>query len=149
MRDPPFFPHGTRPCDTGNSPEHRRNHARPAEANGSEKPCLFNKRIIFRGAEKCCRNVTAVRYDRRARRAERAGRSFIGIGVRMRLRRSETFHRTHERGTEGIFVILPPSLPYIETISPRSDPKSLIFVTLAIQIWKNAPGQSGPPDRAI
>src|SRR3954466_2717796 len=52
------------------------------------KPRLFNKRIILWGAEKCCRNVTAVRYDRRARRAERVGRSFVGIGVRMQLRRT-------------------------------------------------------------
>src|ERR1043165_9920787 len=54
------------------------------------KPRLFNKRIILWGAEKCSRNVTAVRYDRRARRAERMGRSFTRIGVRMQLRRSRT-----------------------------------------------------------
>src|SRR3954465_9792280 len=51
---------------------------------------LFNKRIILWGAEKCCWNVTAVRYDRRARRAERAGRSFTRIGVRTESRRSRT-----------------------------------------------------------
>src|SRR3954462_15530039 len=81
----------------------------------NEKPRLFNKRIIFRVPEKCCRNVTAVRYDRRARRAERAGRSYIGIGVRTQLRRSEPFHRTHERGTGGIFVNRADHLPYLET----------------------------------
>src|SRR4051812_27910579 len=53
-----------------------------------QKPRLFNKRIILWGAEKSCRNVVAVRYDRRARRAERVGRSFVGIGVRMQLRRT-------------------------------------------------------------
>src|SRR3954468_16731082 len=54
------------------------------------KPCLFNKRIILWDAEKCCRNVTAVRYDRRARRAEPLVRDFVGIGVRTESRRSRT-----------------------------------------------------------
>src|SRR3954469_11764981 len=84
------------------SPEHRRNQRETCRSQRNEKPRLFNKRIIFRVAEKCCRNVTAVRYDRRTRHAERVGRSFIGIGVRMRLRRSETFHRTRE-GFRGYF----------------------------------------------
>src|SRR4051812_46706293 len=69
--------------------------SRPRETSRSqrnEKPRLFNKRIIFRVAGKCCQNVTAVRYNRRARRAERVVRDFVGIGVRTESRRSETFH---------------------------------------------------------
>src|ERR1041384_7292838 len=65
------------------------------------KPCLFNKRIILWVAEKCCQNVTAVRYDRRARRAERVGRSFVGIGVRMQLRRSVTRSPDAREGYRG------------------------------------------------
>src|SRR3954466_13504177 len=67
--------------------------SQPAQVQPSppdRKPRLFNKRIILWGAEKCCRNVTAVRYDRRAQRAERVGRSFTRIGIRMQLRRSRT-----------------------------------------------------------
>src|SRR3954470_22888670 len=55
------------------------------------KPRLFNKRIILWAPEKCCRNVTAVRYDRRARRAELVVRDFVGIGVRTESRRSRTY----------------------------------------------------------
>ena len=62
---------------------------------------LFNKRIILWVAEKCCRNVTAVRYDRRARRTERVGRSFIGIGFRMQLRRSRTRSPDTREGYRG------------------------------------------------
>src|SRR4051812_43730570 len=79
--------------------------SQPRETSRSqryEKPRLFNKRIIFRVTGKCCRNVTAVRYDRRARRAERVVRDFVGIGVRTESRRSETFHRTRE-GYPGVF----------------------------------------------
>src|SRR3954466_1757485 len=97
MRDRPFSPRHT----TVATPGFTRAPSQPRETSRSQrygKPRLFNKRIIFRVAEKCCQNVTAVRYDRRARRAERAGQSFIGIGVRMRLRRSEPFYRTRERG---------------------------------------------------
>src|SRR3954469_1530490 len=90
MRDRPFFPHGTRLCGTGISPEHRRYRHRTSRSQRNGKPRLFNKWIIFRVAGKCCRNVTAVRYDRRARRAEHVGRSFTQIGVRMQLRRSRT-----------------------------------------------------------
>src|SRR4051812_32698910 len=100
MRDPPF---STTAHDFA-TPGFTRAPSQPRETSRSQrngKPRLFNKRIIFRVAEKYCQNVTAVRYDRRARRAERVGRSFIGIGVRMRLRRSEPFHRTRERGIGG------------------------------------------------
>src|SRR4051812_41229716 len=55
------------------------------------KPRLFNKRIILWVAEKCCRNFTAVRYDRRSGRAERVGRSFVRIGVRTESRRSRMY----------------------------------------------------------
>src|SRR4051812_42644199 len=91
-----------------------------------KKTHLFNKRIIFWVAEKCCRNVVAVRYDRRARRAERAGRSFIGIGARMRLRRSETFYRTRE-GYPGLFSSSgqPPTL--FRDPPPQIRLQSLIF----------------------
>src|ERR1043165_6094384 len=88
---------GDRPLPPGHSTLRHRDFTRapslPAQDQPSppdRKPRLFNKRIILWGTEKCCRNVTAVRYDRRARRAERVGRSFIGIGVRMQLRRSRT-----------------------------------------------------------
>src|ERR1043165_639877 len=72
------------------TPEHRRNRHRTSHRHPDRKPRLFNKRIILWGTEKCCQNVTAVSYDRRAQRAERVGRSFVGIGVRMQLRRSRT-----------------------------------------------------------
>src|SRR3954468_4508479 len=63
------------------------------------KPRSFNKRIILWGAEKCSRNVTAVRYDRRARRAERVVRSFVGIGAVCNFGGPERIPRTPERGT--------------------------------------------------
>src|SRR4051812_10141911 len=110
MRDRPFSPS----AHDFATPGFTRALSQPRETSRSqrnEKPRLFNKWIIFRVAKKCCRNVTVVRYDRRARRAERAGRSFIGIGVRMQLWRSETFHRTHERGSRGIFVIRAATYP--------------------------------------
>src|SRR3954465_14455238 len=82
------------------------------------KPRLFNKRIILWGAKKCFRNVTAVRYDRRARRAERVGRSFVRIGVRTKSRRSRTRSpdaRERYRGHLRKQASLP--LPYIKTTS--------------------------------
>src|SRR4051812_18282677 len=89
MRDRPFTPrHMT--CAT---PGFTRAPSQPAQDQPSppdRKPRLFNKRIILWGAEKCCRNVTAVRYDRRARRAERVVRDFVGIRVRTESRRSRT-----------------------------------------------------------
>src|ERR1044072_1095981 len=89
MRDRPFTQRHT----TVATPGFTRAPSQPTQDQPSppeRKPRLFNKRIILWGAEKCCRNVTAVRYDRRARRAERVGRSFTRIGVRMQLRRSRT-----------------------------------------------------------
>src|SRR3954462_3684682 len=65
------------------------------------KPRLFNKRIILWGAKKCCRNVTAVRYDQRARRAERVVRDFVGIGVRAESRRSRTYSPDAREGYRG------------------------------------------------
>src|ERR1044072_1160509 len=118
MRDRPFTQRHT----TVATPGFTRAPSQPAQDQPSppeRKPRLFNKRIILWGAEKCCRNVTVVRYDRRARLAERVGRSFVGIGVRMHLRRSRPRSPdTRERkpvAIGGIFVILPPSLPYIMT----------------------------------
>src|ERR1043165_3559173 len=89
MRDQPFPPWHTT-CAT---PGFTRAPSQPAQDQPSPpklKPRLFNRRIILWVAEKCCRNVTAVRNDQRARRAEHAGRSFVRIGVRMQLRRSRT-----------------------------------------------------------
>src|SRR3954463_11931585 len=91
------------------TPGYTRAPSQPAQDQPSpseRKPRLFNKRIILWVAEKCCRNVTAVRYDRRARRAERVGRSFVGIGVRMQLRRSRTRSpdaREGYRRSSGVF----------------------------------------------
>src|SRR3954469_855485 len=102
MRDRPFSPS----AHDFATPGVNRAPSQPHETSRSqrnEKPRLFNKRIIFRAPEKCCRNVTAVRYDRRARRAELAGRSFIGIGVRMRLRRSRTYSPDAREGYRGYF----------------------------------------------
>src|SRR3954467_4042750 len=70
------------------------------------KPRLFNKRIILWAIEKCSRNVTAVRYDRRARRAERVVRDFVGIGVRTESRRSRTYSPDAREGyriSSGVF----------------------------------------------
>src|SRR3954465_5545910 len=67
--------------------------SQPAQVQPSppdRKTRLFNKRIILWGAEKCCRNVTAVRPARRARRAERVVRDFVGIGLHTESRRSRT-----------------------------------------------------------
>src|SRR3954463_15392898 len=101
MRDRPFSPS----AHDFATPGFTRAPSQPRETSRNqrnEKPRLFNKRIIFRVAEKCRRIVTAVRYDRRARRAERVVRDFVGIGVRTESRRSETFHRTRE-GYPGVF----------------------------------------------
>src|ERR1043165_8819709 len=88
-RDRPFPPwHMT--CAT---PGFTRAPSQPAQVQPSppdRKPRLFNKEIILLGAGKCSRNFTTERYDRRAQRAERVGRSFVKIGVHMHLRRSET-----------------------------------------------------------
>src|ERR1043165_1956770 len=76
MRDRPFPPRHTT-CAT---PDFTRASSLPAQDQPSpsdQKPRLFNKRIILWGAEKSCRNVTAVIYDRRTRRTERVGRSFF------------------------------------------------------------------------
>src|SRR4051812_22939206 len=77
-------------CDTGFHPSTVATGTSPAIVTGTQTR-LFNKRIILWAPENCCRNVTAVRYGRRAQRAERVGRSFIGIGVRTESRRSRTF----------------------------------------------------------
>src|SRR3954465_13654245 len=85
MRDRPFPPRHTT-CAT---PGFTRAPSQPAQDQPSppeRETRLFNKWIILWGAEKCCRNVTAVRYDRRARRAECVVRDFVGIGVRMESR---------------------------------------------------------------
>src|SRR3954468_21513720 len=105
MRDRPF-PTRQTTCAT---PGFTRAPSQPAQDQPSppdRKPRLFNKRIILWVAEKCCRNVTAVRYDRRARRAERVVRDFVGIGVRMQLRRSRTSSpdtREGYRRSSGVF----------------------------------------------
>src|SRR4051812_952608 len=118
MRDRPF-PQWHTTCAT---PGFTRAPSQPAQDQPSppeRKPRLLHKRIILWGAEKCCRNVTAVRYDRRARRAERVVRDFVGIGVRTESRRSRTYSPDAREGVPkvigGIFVILPPILPYILT----------------------------------
>src|SRR3954469_5578538 len=72
----PFPPRHTT-CAT---PGFTRAPSQPAQDQPSppdRKPRLLNKRIILCGTKKCCRNVTILRYDRRARRAERAGQSFV------------------------------------------------------------------------
>src|SRR3954463_15856943 len=100
MRDRPF-PQLHTNCAT---PGYTRAPSQPAQDQPSppeRKPRLFNKRIILWGAEKCCRNVTAVRYDRRARRAERVVRDFIGIGVRTESRRSRTSSPDAREGYRG------------------------------------------------
>src|SRR3954464_8410540 len=100
MRDRPFPPRHTT-CAT---PGFTRAPSQPAQDQPSppdRKPCLFNKRIILWGAEKCCRNVTAVRYDRRARRAERVVRDFVGIEVRTESRRSRTYSPDAREGYRG------------------------------------------------
>ena len=149
MRDRPFPPRHTT-CAT---PGFTRAPSQPAQVQPTppeRKPHLFNKRIILWGAEKCCRNVTSVRNDRRARRAERVGRSFTRIGVRMQLRRSQTFHRTRERGTEGICVNWLANLPYIESTHPQIWKNIPIFAAPnpSPQIWIWAI-RSGPSDRPI
>src|ERR1044071_7742655 len=100
MRDRPF-PQRHMTCAT---PGFTRAPSQPAQDQPSppdRKPRLFNIRIILWGTEKCCRNVTAVRYDRRARRAERVGRNFVGIGVRMQLRQSRTYSPDARERTPG------------------------------------------------
>ena len=107
---PPYFLY--RMCDRPFPPRHTtcatsgftRAPSQPAQAQPSppeRKPHLFNKRIILWGAKKCCQNVIAVRYDRRARRVERVDRSFVGIGVHMHLWRSRLRSLDAREGTEG------------------------------------------------
>ena len=114
------------------------------------KPCLFNKRIILWGAEKCCRNVTAVRYDRRARRAERVGRSFVGIGVRMQLRRSRTFSpdaREGYRWSSGVFSSSgQPTCLYIDPSPPPLEIRVYLFAATPPPKYQFLPpGPSQPP----
>src|SRR3954454_11155378 len=78
MRDRPFPPRHTT-CAT---PGFTRAPSQPTQVQPSppdRKPRLFNKQNILWGIEKFCRNVTAVRYDRRARRTERVVRDFVEI----------------------------------------------------------------------
>src|SRR3954469_9391110 len=104
MTDPFSQRHTT--CAT---PGFTRAPSQPAQDQPSpseRKPRLFNKRIILWVTEKCCRNVTAVRYDRRARCAERVVRDFVGIGVRTESRRSRTYSpdaREGYRRSSGVF----------------------------------------------
>src|SRR3954470_22993063 len=112
------------------TPGYTRAPSQPAQDQPSppeRKPRLFNKWIILWGAEKCCRNVTAVRYDRQARRAERVVRDFIGIGVRMQLRRSRTYSPDAREGYRGYLRQLgsPPTL--YRDHQPQIWPKSPIF----------------------
>src|SRR4051812_20372412 len=123
MRDRPF-PQWHTTCAT---PGFTRAPSQPAQVQPSppeREPRFFNKRIILWGAEKCCRNVTAVRYDQRARRAERVVRDFVGIGVRTESRRSRTSSPdTRERGTgyhRGYFR--QPSQPTSLYIDPSPSP---------------------------
>src|SRR3954464_11830918 len=88
-------------CDTGISPEHLRLPALDQPSPPDRKPRLFNKWIILWGADKCCRNVTAVRYDRRARRVERVVRDFVEIEVRMHHRRSRKRSPDAREGYRG------------------------------------------------
>src|SRR3954468_2832922 len=95
------FPTRQTTCAT---PGFTRAPSQPAQDQPSpseRKPRLFNKRIILWVAENFCRNVTAVRYDRRARRAERVVRDFVGIGVRTASRRSRTRSPDVREGYRG------------------------------------------------
>ena len=89
------------------------------------------------GRRKMLSECTEVRYDGRARRVERVGRSFIGIGVRMQLRRSRTYspdarerYRGHLRNLASQPTLYrdhqPPDLgkyPHFrsQTLAPRSE----------------------------
>src|SRR4051812_3690263 len=100
MRDRPFPQRHT----TLRHRDFTRAPSQPAQVQPSppdQNPRLFNKWIILWGAEKCCRNVTAVRYDRRARRVERVVRDFVGIGVRTESRRSRTYSPDAREGYRG------------------------------------------------
>src|SRR3954468_2067175 len=120
MRDRPLTTMAHDLCDTG----YTRAPSQPAQDQPSppeRKPRLFNKRIILWGAEKCCRNVTAVRYDRRARRAEHVVRDFVGIGVRTESRRSRTFSPDTREGyriLSGVFLSTQPANQPIYDPSP-------------------------------
>src|SRR3954467_7699355 len=111
--------------------------SQPAQVQPSppdRKPCLFNKRIIFRGAEKCCRNVTVVRYDRWARRAERVVRDFVGIGVRTESRQSRTYSSDAREGYRWSSGVFPSSArPASLYIDPSPSPISLGFPYAILQ----------------
>src|SRR4051812_11089802 len=105
MRDRPFPPWHTTYATLGFT----RAPSQPAQVQPSpsdRKPHLFNKQIILWGTEKCSRNVTAVGYDRRARRAERVGRGFVRIGVRMHLRRSRLRSSDTREGYRGSLGVI-------------------------------------------
>src|SRR3954467_13851238 len=104
MRDRPLSPTAHDFATPGFHPSTVATGTSPAIATGSKNPVYLINGLFYGAPEKCCRNVTAVRYDRRSRRVERVGRSFTGIGVRMQLRRSRTFSPDKREGTGGIFV---------------------------------------------
>src|SRR4051812_46805328 len=114
MRDRPLNITAHDLCDTGFHPSTVATGTGPVIATGTQTR-LFTKRIIFMGRRKMLSKCHAVRYDRRARRAERAGRSFTRIGVRMHHRRSETYSpdaREGYRWSTGVFSSTwPASLP--------------------------------------
>ena len=124
MRDRPF-PQWYTTCAT---PGFTRAPSLPAQVQPSppeRKPHLFNKRIILWASRKGSRNVTAIRYDRRARRAERVGRGFVRIGVRMHLRRSRTRSPDAREGYRGNLRKLASQPAYIMT--PISQTRQLGF----------------------
>src|SRR3954469_17375321 len=93
----------------------------PAIATGSKNPVYLLNELFYWVPEKCCRNVTAVRYDRRARRAERVVRDFVGIGVRTESRRSRTSSPDAREGyriLSGVFSSTQPANQPIYDPSP-------------------------------
>src|SRR3954463_4972521 len=130
MRDRPFTQRHTTCATTG----YTRAPSQPAQVQPSppeRKPRLFNKRIILWGAEKCCRNVTAVRYDRRARHAERVVRDFIGIGVRTESRRSRTSSPDAREGYRILSGVFSSTQPANQPIYDPSPPPLEIRVSLS------------------
>src|SRR3954462_14355845 len=131
MRDR-HFPQWHTTCVT---PGHTRAPSQPAQDPPSppeRKPRLFNKRIILWVAEKCFRNITAMRYDRRARRAERVVRDFVGIGVRTESRRSRTYSPDAREGYRRSSGVFSSTQPANQPIYDPSPPPLEIRVSLSL-----------------
>src|SRR4051812_8202700 len=108
MRDRPLSPTAHDFATPGFQAEHRRNRHETSRSHQNENPIYLINGLFYWGARKCCRNVTAVRYDRWARRV-----------VRTESRQSRTRSADTREGTEGVCVNRPANLPINRPPPPK------------------------------